>query len=345
MTEYNVSIVIPAYNCSKHIKECIQSATNQTLREIEIIIVNDASTDDTGSIIEDFSKRNANIIIINHAINRGQGAARNNGIARARGKYIFLLDADDSIPPKSLDTLYRIAEEYSSDIVFGKTNSEVSQDGNYILSEMRNVSLETYPALVYNHSVWNKLYLREFLLGNRLRFEPPRCAEDVSFSIRTNLVAKSISITTRETYNYRFGRQIDYTTKQKIVDAFHNVTNALTLVEKSSSPLLIREMRRKTARNAYASMIRAERVMSRDELKKLLAEWQTVLQKMPDAIINSIPPRHSEFCKLVIDGDFEAALLFRERQIRSVSARKSSSSAKSSPLRWVCRKLCSQILK
>lgn len=343
MTEYKASIVIPTYNSREHLRECIDSAIRQTLDKIEIIVINDASTDDTRDIIEELAARNDNIVTIEHDANTGQGAARNDGIDLARGKYVFFLDSDDSIPPYSLEVLFDIAEEYGSDIVFGKTCSEVAQDGNYIVSEMRNVTLENYPALVYNHSVWNKLYRRDFLLENKLRFVPPRCAEDVSFSIRTNLAAKSISITTRETYNYRFGRQIRYTTRQKVMDAFQNVTDALALVEKKGTPLLVREMQRKTARNAYASMVRSRRIMNRNELKAMLGKWQPVLRKMPADVIDSIPPQHSNFCRLVIEGRFENALAFREKHGKAAAPEGKPSRGVRSSLHRVCRKLCNSI--
>ena len=89
-----VSVIIPMYNAREHVRECLDSLINQTLKEIEIICVNDGSTDDTQSILEEYAKKDERIVILNQE-NLYAGVARNNGMNHASGEYLIFLDADD----------------------------------------------------------------------------------------------------------------------------------------------------------------------------------------------------------------------------------------------------------
>ena len=94
MEEPIVSVIIPVYNAEKFLKQCLNSVISQTLKEIEIICVDDGSTDNTNAILKAFSEKDQRITVI-HQQNAGAGAARNNGLRRAKGKYLSFLDADD----------------------------------------------------------------------------------------------------------------------------------------------------------------------------------------------------------------------------------------------------------
>ena len=93
-SEIKVSVIIPVYNVEKYLKQNLKSITEQTLKEIEIICVDDGSTDSSYKIIEDFAKKDSRVIPVKQK-NGGAGAARNNGLRRARGKYLSFLDSDD----------------------------------------------------------------------------------------------------------------------------------------------------------------------------------------------------------------------------------------------------------
>jgi glycosyltransferase involved in cell wall biosynthesis len=109
--EVKISIIIPVYNMEKYLTECLDSVFGQTLKEIEVICVNDGSTDSSGSILEDYQKRNSNMIIINED-NSGSGIARNKGLEVARGEYVAFMDPDDYYPNNIvLEKLYGIASE------------------------------------------------------------------------------------------------------------------------------------------------------------------------------------------------------------------------------------------
>ena len=100
-----ISIIIPVYNVEKYLKTCLDSVINQTYQNLEIILVNDGSTDNSGKICEEYKRTNSRIILI-HKKNEGLSAARNTGLGIATGEYISFLDSDDYISNDMLETLY-----------------------------------------------------------------------------------------------------------------------------------------------------------------------------------------------------------------------------------------------
>ena len=102
----NVSIVIPVYNVEKYLKQCLESVVNQTLDKIEVICINDGSTDNSLNILKEYEKKYNNIIIIDQE-NKGPGFARNIGMKRASGKYIYFLDSDDYIELNAMEICFK----------------------------------------------------------------------------------------------------------------------------------------------------------------------------------------------------------------------------------------------
>lgn len=119
-----VSIVVPVYNTSKYLDQCLQSLVNQTLKEIEIICVNDASTDNSLEILNEWATRDSRITVINFEKNRRQGAARNVAIQQARGKYIGLIDSDDYIYEDMYRSLVANSDGFTADIVVANLNAK-----------------------------------------------------------------------------------------------------------------------------------------------------------------------------------------------------------------------------
>ena len=110
-----VSVIVPAYNVEGYINDCLESLVNQTLKEIEIIVVNDGSTDRTSEIISKFSAKDSRMKIINQE-NQGLSAARNNGMQQATGEYIGFVDSDDYIDLDFYEKLYEAAKTNDADI-------------------------------------------------------------------------------------------------------------------------------------------------------------------------------------------------------------------------------------
>lgn len=178
-----VSIIVPVYNVDKYIHKCIKSLLNQTLRNIEIILVNDGSTDESGKICDEYSKIDNRIKVI-HKINEGLSSARNAGIDIANGEYLGFVDSDDWVDETMYEKLYNNAIKFNASIAQCNILNTYTEYINIDNSrEMVNIysGMEVLEDL-YNEKyvktvvVWNKIYKRE--LFNLLRFPKGKLHED-----------------------------------------------------------------------------------------------------------------------------------------------------------------------
>lgn len=186
-----VSVIIPVHGVEAYIETCLRSVQTQSLREIEIIPVNDASPDDSQAVIDRLAARDTRIQPITLSENIGQGFARNKALDVARGKYIWLLDGDDWLPnPDMLAELVRHADAENCDLVRGrKAEIAVFSDKDVFLESREDpdnahfptrIGATTYadhPALLHSPNCWNFLYRREFLNTHDIRFLTPQWEE------------------------------------------------------------------------------------------------------------------------------------------------------------------------
>ena len=215
-----VSIIIPVYNIEKHLKQCLDSVINQSLQEIEIICVNDGSTDNSPQILEEYGQKDDRIIIINKS-NEGLAAARNTGMSYAKGEYIGFVDSDDWVELDMYEKLYENAQIYNSEIVmspthiFDDTTSELRYNDPYFTLEHFN---EEFDNCTFNHidtkefmfkinvTAWNKLYKFEFLENIGAKFPEGLVFEDNPFFFYTYLKANKVSLIRDYQYFYRINR-------------------------------------------------------------------------------------------------------------------------------------------
>ena len=125
-----VSVIVPVYNVEEYLEKCLESLVNQTLKDIEIIVVNDGSPDNSQKIIDRYKEKYHNIISIED-INHGQGYARNKGISLAKGKYIMFLDSDDTVELTILEKMYNIIEKQKVDVVISDINKIINNQKIY----------------------------------------------------------------------------------------------------------------------------------------------------------------------------------------------------------------------
>lgn len=163
-----ISVIIPVYNVEAHLEKCLESVSKQTLRDIEIICVNDGSTDGSAAILQKFSEKDKRFVVITRK-NQGLSVARNVGLAHSNAKYIAYVDSDDFVHPEFLQKLYSVANEYRADIV-GCNFAKIYADEN--LPELQNAKPKVYvPALpvllnrknFIHFNVWNKLYTKKII--------------------------------------------------------------------------------------------------------------------------------------------------------------------------------------
>lgn len=216
-----ISVIVPVYNVENYLIQCLDSIINQTLKDIEIICVDDCSPDNSIKILEEYKNKDNRISIIRHSNNQGLGPARNTGLKHANGEYISFVDSDDYIDKNFLFYLYSTAKKYDSDVT-NTINIKNDFDGqlrdhwrfnkiknlpNCFNDSISNISIKDekentveYPYM----TAWNKIYRKSFLLENDLYFmDIISGAEDEDFYKRLLICEPKISYNHNAIYYYR----------------------------------------------------------------------------------------------------------------------------------------------
>ena len=221
--DVKVSVIIPVYNAEKYLEQCLDSVIHQSLYEIEVICVDDGSSDKSMEILERYQKKDPRITVFKQS-NSGVGSARNSGLKRANGEFVVFLDSDDFYMPGALEKLYNISTRDHADIcVFGMRyfNDEHGEIISYDVMPNRNrtpkatsFNISDYPDTILNFAfnyVWNKMYRHSFLTENNIIFPDLKRSEDLCFIHMALCLAKSITVLRESLITYRFFRQSSLT--------------------------------------------------------------------------------------------------------------------------------------
>ena len=218
MNNISVSVIIPVYNAAKYLRETLDYVCNQTLRDIEIICVDDGSTDDSLGILQEYAARDGRFRILQQK-NQYAGVARNNGMAAARGKYMAFWDSDDIFLPEMLEKLYNRAEETRADLVCCD-GMEYDEDKKqlrpapWILPGLCSAGvnpvsfnpLQQAPGDIFSYSgsaPWNKVYKREFVEANRISWLETQSSNDLTFVCHCMALAGRVSLLDEVLVHYR----------------------------------------------------------------------------------------------------------------------------------------------
>ncbi|MBP3846436.1 glycosyltransferase family 2 protein [bacterium] len=207
-----VSVIIPVYNVEKYLRECLDSVVNQTLKDIEIICVNDGSTDNSLQILEEYADKDGRIKIINKS-NSGYGHSMNIGIKNATAPYIGIIESDDFTKLEMFDDLYNLITEYDCDFVKSEWylyylgNNEIIPS-NMIKKEdaFKVTNAKENPELLFlRPSIWSAVYKKEFLEQYNIRFLETSGAsyQDTSFQHKAVMCANKILLTNKAYVYYR----------------------------------------------------------------------------------------------------------------------------------------------
>ena len=232
-----ISVLVPICNVEKYLDQCLESLVNQTLRNIEIICLNDGSTDSSLSIIQKYAESDSRIVVVNKK-NTGYGDTMNLGIRKARGKYIGIVESDDFIDPEMFEDLYNLAERNGSDIV--KSNfyyyftdlSEASSQydraigavwsnelqkvitKNNTLADLISADMDGKTVCPRDEdewlfylpsSIWSAIYKRSFIESNKIEFLPTPGAsyQDTGFAFKTLAMANRVTLSSHAYLHYR----------------------------------------------------------------------------------------------------------------------------------------------
>ena len=207
-----ISIIIPCYNVEKYLKKCIDSVLNQTYKNIEIILIDDGSTDKTKIICDEYFRQNNNIIQVFHNDNHGVSYSRNFGIMKSNGKYIMFVDSDDFIDKDYVENMYNCLKNAEADLVYSnhvldyglKTTQihvpkELLYNDDISFPKCINVFFSSY---IFSSSC-KMLIKKEILLTNNIKFdETMKYGEDMKFSFMTYCKSKCTRFLNNAGYHY-----------------------------------------------------------------------------------------------------------------------------------------------
>lgn len=199
-----VSVIIPVYNTGKYLKRCLESICNQTLESIEIICINDCSTDDSFDILLDYSKKDNRIKLINLTHNKGVAAARNIGIEKSSGEYIGFVDSDDYISLDFYDKLYKKATDYEADVAKGNIYNCDNHGQHPTLTSFYNMNDKIRNNKIYfYYGFTSAIYKREFIVSHNIKFpENISHFEDPFFSIQVAIYSNFVAFDDSSSYFY-----------------------------------------------------------------------------------------------------------------------------------------------
>lgn len=199
-----VSVIIPVYNAEGYLEQCLDSVISQTLKEIEIICVNDGSSDRSADILRQYMLKDSRIVVIDQE-NAGAGAARNNGMKAAEGEYLSFLDADDFFCPTMLEEAYCKGIEKECDLVVFKSDQFKSEENRYVYAPWVVREKELPPYQPFNHRgittnvfkvfvgwAWDKLFRADFIREYGLTFQEQRTSNDMLFVFSSIVLAEKI---------------------------------------------------------------------------------------------------------------------------------------------------------
>ncbi len=206
-----ITIIVPIYNVEKYLRQALDSVVCQTYKNLEVLLIDDGSTDNSSKIAEEYAKKDKRFIVI-HQANKGLSGARNTGLDKATGKYIMFLDSDDFFDETACETLYNCIESTNADYVIGNytnTNEDGTKWQNPVFDKEKyksfKLSIKDYTNSFYimNSGVWNKIFRKTFLDELNIHFIERLPAEDAIFTTDCFIHAENVYYTPENVYNYR----------------------------------------------------------------------------------------------------------------------------------------------
>ncbi len=305
MTQPKVSIIVPIYGVEKYIHECVDSILAQTLKEIEIILVDDGSKDNCPAIVDEYAKKDSRIIAI-HQENGGYGKAVNHGLKVATGEYIGIVESDDFIEHNMYEELLKLAKHNDADIVksayweiYDKGNPPIKRYAYWahrIELNGNNFKIKDYPLFFkYHPSIWSCIYKKSFIVDNSLTFVEAKGGGwvDNTWQVQTFCKANKINWTPHAYYNYRpesVGNSSTLVDANIPVDRFYEIHDFLDNYPDLYSQIFV-PLTKKEISYLYTSFLIAFKY------SKSLKEIR-VFEKKLKKLVSRIPPLTDDFSDL-----------------------------------------------
>ncbi len=329
MGEVKVSVIVPVYNTGAYLEQCLSGILGQTLKEIEIICVDDGSSDNSVEQIKKLESEDARLCLLTQK-NRGGGAARNAGMRHAKGKYLVFLDSDDYFHPEMLEKMYLRCEDAAAQICvckakcyhedLGFETPEPASMREELLPEGGVFNWKDMPETIFDafHNwPWNKMFLRSFIEEKGLKFQEIRRTNDLFFTCAALTEAERIVTVREEFVYYRVGiaGSCQTTNGEAPLDFFRAF---LALKEYLEGKGIFEQVKRSFVNHALdgcmANLNSQEEGRAHEELYRRFKEGllkQLAIDGQPEEYFHEYNRRMYGFYKVLQNGDYQDFLRYR----------------------------------
>lgn len=325
-----ISVIIPVHNTEKYLEKCLDSVLNQTFTDIEVICIDDTSSDSSLDLLRAYEQKDPRIRVFSNKINQGQGYTRNYGIKLARGKYINFMDSDDYIPNYTYDKFYNFIESTDVDFVVGNVcrfNENVILKDNLYEAAFRNINenipsthISENPDLVYDSCPVNKLIKKSFIEENKIYFPENRIYyEDVFFTFTLHCLSSKIGILNEEIYYWR-ERADSSSTSQKL-DQMKNFYDRITIINLIKNFIYEHNVQENIRDFEYFKFLNHDLTLFIDKINDydsknhdlILDEIINILEEIPQNIKEQLPFYRKIIYKMIENRDIDSLLDFTEK--------------------------------
>lgn len=300
-----VSVIIAVYNTEDYVGETLDSIINQTLDNLEIICINDASTDNSLDILEEYAKKDSRIKIINNDINSGGSISRNKGLDIAKGEFVTFHDSDDTIESDAYEKLYKFAKQYDDQdfVIFDAVRFNDAGTVWKSILHSRSIKGETYTQtnflehkeLVFDTSAANKFIKKEFIDKHELRFLENTLYEDLLFSMEVLCASDCFGIYPEVKYYWRVRQNKEKSITQQVY-SLKNLKDRITISKNIIKLFNSQEKFKDLLEPFYVKLIEIDILQflnefdrCDDEFKKIMVdEVLPFLKTIPDCAFNTI---------------------------------------------------------
>lgn len=287
-----VSVIIPAYNVELYIEKCVLSIISQTHYNVEIIVINDGSTDNTKEIVERLALVDKRIKLVNR-VNSGVSSSRNHGLEIAKGDWIVFVDGDDYLSEDYVEYMLDVVNSTGAEYCISTdcfTSVRDNQSDSIIIQEL---SPEESTALLLSHRIevgcWNKMFSKKLLDREGIRFNTSLFyGEGLHFIIKVSQVANKTSVTNKKLYFYR-QNNVSSATKHFNVEKIHNGWNALNVIEQEllvKSELIQKRLNQHRCLFALSSVTKIENSKVKKQYFQLYQMYKKYVRKTLSICIN-----------------------------------------------------------
>lgn len=282
-----VSIIVPIYNVEMYIGKCLETLVNQTLKDIEIILVNDGSKDGSAEIAKKYLKKYPEKIIYLEKENGGLSDSRNYGLPHAKGEYIAFLDSDDYVEENMYEEMYELAKKEDSDMVQCNFYWEYPDKNKKKIGELRQYSNKKEMLVKTRVEAWNKLIKREILEQNpEIKFPKGLRYEDVEFTYKLVPYVEKVSILNKPFIHYiQRGNSISNTQNERTKEIFDVLDNVIKYYkEKNLYEEYEKQLEYVYVKTVFCrSLLRMVKIQDKNIKSQLLKRtWENVNIKFPE---------------------------------------------------------------